>query len=119
MDNIPTLIEPGTKHFIRGTLKQCRLFKEKYTNTIFNISAFLVLCATIGLLLWWRYKGKLTSHDIVEKNRQKQEYLISKLQQLSAIRKQKNTDMNMITDLPTFDKQPELHNLHRFTPMKI
>lgn len=114
MDNIPTLIEPGTKHFIRGTLKQCHKFKEKYINTIFNISAFVALCTTIGLLLWWRYKGKLTSHEIAEKNRQKQEYLISKLQQLSAIRKQKNNAQNMITDLPTFDRQPELHNLRHF-----
>jgi hypothetical protein len=111
MDNIPTLIEPGTKHFIRGTLKQCHRFKEKYINTMFNISAFLVLSATIAVILWWRYKGKLTQHEIAEKNRQKQEYLVSKLQQLSAIRKQNNRNKNMITDLPTFDKQPELYNL--------
>ena len=31
-DNIPTLIEPGTKYFIKSTLKQCRSFKEKYSN---------------------------------------------------------------------------------------
>jgi len=114
MDNIPSLIEPGTKYFIRGTLKQCRLFKDQYTNTIFNISATVALCAAVTIILWWRYKGKLTAHDIANKNRQKQEYLISKLQQLSAIRKQQNKNSNMITDLPTFDKQPELHNLRRF-----
>ena len=114
MDNIPSLIEPGTKYFIRGTLKQCRTFKEKYTNTIFNICATAALCATVSAILWWRYKGKLTAHDIALKNRQKQEYLISKLQQLSAIRKQQNKNANMITDLPTFDKQPGLNTLRRF-----
>ena len=114
MDNIPTLIEPGTKHFIRGTLKQCHKFKEKYINTIFNISAFIALSATISIILWWRYKGKLTPHEIAEKNRQKQEYLVSKLQQLSAIREQNNRNKNMITDLPTFEKQPELYNLRGF-----
>ena len=111
MNNIPTLTEPGTKYFIQSTLKQCKKFKERYTNTIFNISAAIALCLTVSIVLWWRYKGKLTSHDIAEKNRQKQEYLISKLQKLSAIRKQQYKQNNMITDLPTFDAQPELYNL--------
>tara|TARA_Y100001958_G_C21244709_1_gene573979 strand:+ start:1286 stop:1630 length:345 start_codon:yes stop_codon:yes gene_type:complete len=111
MNNIPSLIEPGTKYFIRGTLKQCHSFKERYTNTIFNIGAALALFTTVGVILWWRYKGKLTAQDIAIKNRQKQEYIISKLQQLSAIRKQQNKNANMITDLPTFDRQPELYNL--------
>jgi hypothetical protein len=109
MDNLPSLIEPGTKYFIQGTLKQCKLFKEKYTNTIFNVGAALTLCIFVAVVLWWRYKGKLTHHEIAEKNRQKQEYIISKLQQLSAIR----TNNNMLTDLPTFDNHPELAVLQR------
>jgi len=109
MDNLPSLIEPGTKYFIQGTLKQCKAFKEKYISTIFNISASISLCVIVSIILWWRYKGKLTPGEIAEKNRQKQEYIISKLQQLSSIR----TKNNMLTDLPTFDSHPELAVLQK------
>ena len=33
----PILIEPGVKYFLSETLKQCKDFKDKYYNTLFNI----------------------------------------------------------------------------------
>jgi hypothetical protein len=48
----------------------------------------------------YRYKGKPTPAEIELKNRKKQEYIVSKLQQL-AIEKKKNTvNTSMITGLP-------------------
>ena len=40
--NAPSLIEPGVRYFIGGTLKECYKFKERHINTLFNIgmSAF-------------------------------------------------------------------------------
>ena len=38
MDNFskPSLIEPGVKYFLRETLKQCKDFKDKYSETLTN-----------------------------------------------------------------------------------
>lgn len=113
MNNTPLLIEPGTRYFLHNTLKQCHSYKEKYKNTVFNICAAIVFISTVIIILWWRYKGRLTKDDISLKNKQKKEYILSKLQYLAAIRKENNQKNNMITDLPTFDTQPELMNLRR------
>ena len=96
----PTLIEPGVKYFLNGTLKECRKFKDNYISLIFNISMILLLVALVGGFLMYRYKGKPTPAEIELKNRKKQEYIVSKLQQL-AIEKKKNTvNTTMITGLP-------------------
>ena len=96
----PTLIEPGVKYFLNGTLKECRKFKDNYISVIFNISMVLLLVALVGGFLMYRYKGKPTPAEIELKNRKKQEYIVSKLQQL-AIEKKKNTvNTSMITGLP-------------------
>jgi len=96
----PTLIEPGVKYFLNGTLKECRKFKDNYISLIFNISMILLLVALVGGFLMYRYKGKPTPAELELKNRKKQEYIVSKLQQL-AIEKKKNTvNTSMITGLP-------------------
>jgi hypothetical protein len=51
-------------------------------------------------ILYYRYKGKLTPGEVTVKNRKKQEYIVSKLQQLSAIKQNKT----MLTDLPLFNE---------------
>ena len=43
----PSLVEPGVKYFLRETLKQCKDFKDKYHNTLFNIGLFVFL---IGIM---------------------------------------------------------------------
>jgi hypothetical protein len=96
----PTLIEPGVRYFLNGTLKECRKFKDNYISVIFNISMILLLFLLIGGFLMYRYKGKPTPAELDLKNRKKQEYIVSKLQQL-AIEKKKNTvNTTMITGLP-------------------
>ena len=92
----PTLCEQGVKYYLRASLKEYHKMREKYTNHIFNISMFALFVIGTGIFLFVRYKGKLTPEEISEKERQKQEYIISKLQKLSAIKQNKN----MITGLP-------------------
>ena len=58
---------------------------------------FFILLVTV--ILYYRYKGRLTPSEIAIKNRREKEYIVSKLQQLSAIK----TKNSMLTDLPTFD----------------
>jgi hypothetical protein len=97
----PSLIEPGVRYFLNGTLKECRKFKDNYINIIFNISMVFLLIALIGGFLLYRYKGKPTPSELEAKNRRKQEYILSKLQQL-AIEKKHQQNTSMITGLPHF-----------------
>ena len=95
----PMLCEPGVKSFIGNTLKKTRIFKDKWINIIFNIGMCLLFIIMVGGFLLYKYKGRPTYTQLEEKQRKKHEYIISKLQTLSAI-KNKNT---LITDLPAWD----------------
>jgi hypothetical protein len=104
--NDPILIEPGVKYFIGGTLKECSSFKKTYVNVIFNIAMAVLFLTIISVFLIYKYKGKLTLNEQKIKNNQKQEYILSKLQQLNMHKKQQEKqEMNksMITDLPHWD----------------
>tara|TARA_Y100000996_G_C22240569_1_gene527525 strand:- start:315 stop:617 length:303 start_codon:yes stop_codon:yes gene_type:complete len=99
MSTNPILCEPGIKYFLRSSLKESHKFKERYINFFFNIGMFGLFVIVLFSILYYRYKGKLTPSEIALKNRRKQEYIVSKLQQLTDIKK----NNNMLTDLPVFD----------------
>ncbi len=98
----PTLIEPGVRYFLNGTLKECKKFKDNYISVIFNIGLIVLLIVSIGGFLMYRYKGKPTQKEMELKERKKQEYIISKLQQLAYEKKKNTPNTTMITGLPTF-----------------
>lgn len=101
--SVASLIEPGMKYFLGSTLRECRLFKYAHYNVIFNSIMTLLFLLVIGSLLFYCYKGKLTPAEIALKNRQKQEYIISKLQQLALYKKKQTQSQSLITDLPSWD----------------
>jgi hypothetical protein len=103
MEKLPILIEPGVKYFIGGTLKECKKFKEQHISFLFNIFLFIAFISLLGIILFFRYKGKLTYEEIAVKNKQKKEYIISKLQQIAIEKKKQQTNSDMITDLPIWD----------------
>ena len=106
-----SLVEPGVKYFIGNSLKQCREFKNKYYNIFFNIGIFIALVLSISLFLMYKYKGNITPAEREMKNRKKQEYIVSKLQNISQIKK--DISQRIITDLPNWSDHPELGNLQR------
>jgi hypothetical protein len=108
-----TLVEPGVKYFISCSLRQCREFKDKYINILFNIGMFALFIIIISGILVYKYKGKMTPIEREIINRKKQEYIVSKLQQIAVIKKQ-NSEM-LITNLPNWTDHPELSIL-RSTP---
>ena len=89
MDNNSTLIEPGMKYFLGKTLKECKKFKNNYYSNIYNIVTCIVLILILALIFLYRYKGKLTNEEINNKNIQKKEYILSKLQQYAIHKKNK------------------------------
>ena len=55
--NVPSLIEPGVRYFIGGTLKECCKFKDRYINVFFNIGITILFIVMITIFLLYRYKG--------------------------------------------------------------
>lgn len=97
-----SLTEPKIKFFISNALKECRQFKERHINLFFNIFMFLLFVIFISGFLIYKYKGKLTNKEMIIRNNQKKEYIISKLRKMS-LDKNKQSE-NIITDLPIFDR---------------
>lgn len=99
----PSLCEPGMKYFLKGSLKECKKFRDNHSTLLFNLGAIVILCIGIGGMLWYRYKGKPSPEEIKQKQRETHSYLISKLQQYTAAKQ--NSDPNMITNLPIWDRK--------------
>lgn len=101
----PLLTEPGVKYWVTQTLRECRKFKDRNISIFFNISMLVLFSVVVGGFLAYKYKGKLTQAEIAEKNKKKQEYIVSKLQNIALIKK---ASSSMITDLPTWNNHPEV-----------
>lgn len=97
----PILTEPGVKYFLNETLKQCHSFKEKYNNMMFNIGITITFFIILGILLLYKYKGKLTPDEILKKEADKKQYILSKIKnyQETKLRAQQQ----LITGLPHWD----------------
>jgi hypothetical protein len=109
----PMLTEPGVKYFLNETLKQCHKFKEKHQNMIVNIGLLLGFFIILGILLLYKYKGKLTPEEIAEKDLEKKRYILSKIRnyQDAKIKSQQE----LITGLPHWDNEFDIIN---DTPLK-
>ena len=68
------------------------------SDRIVNILLFLGFLGITGLLLYYRYKGKLNPEEIKAKENIKKQYLFEKLHKISYEKRKEN--QNLITDLP-------------------
>lgn len=109
--NIPKLTEPGVKYWLSQNLKEYKQFKEKHFGYIYNFIILGILVLVVSGFLAYKYKGNITPEELAEKNKQKQEYIISKLQQLALYKKQ--NDSQMLTGLPLWGKHSEMDVYNR------
>ena len=101
MDIKPYLVERGVKSFVNSTLKQCREFKNKYNNVMLNIGLFVGLVILLCAILLFKYKGKLTPEQKINKEREKKQYILTKIRNFQDA-KQK-AQQELITGLPHWD----------------
>ena len=97
----PNLTEPGVTYFLHHTLKQCHVVKDNFYNMIFNVGLFIGFLLILGGILMYKYKGKLSPVEIERKNKEKQQYILSKIkifQQSKRIAQQE-----LITGLPNWE----------------
>lgn len=97
----PTLVEPGVKYFLKETLKQCRDFKNKYNNLLFNIGLGVTFFLILGVILIYKYKGKLTPTEKEQKNKEKQQYILSKIKNFQDAKR--IAQQELITGLPQWE----------------
>jgi len=97
------LTEPGVKYFINETLKQCHQFKENHQHIIFNIGLLVMFFIILGVLLFYKYKGKLSEEEIEQKELLKKQYILSKIRNFkdSKIKSQQE----LITGLPHYENE--------------
>jgi uncharacterized transporter YbjL len=107
----PRLIEPGVKYFLSSTLVQCNNIKYKYYNFIYNLGLFIGLISIISIFLYYKYTQKNNKKVQEEKRRTEQEYIMNKLRFIQDYRKDQVS--NLLTDLPTFQNNPEVQLFNR------
>ena len=102
----PLLVEPGVKYFLRETLKQCNNFKNKYHHTLFNVGMFLLFVCIIAFVLMYKYKGKLTPEEKRQKERETQQYIMTKIKNYQDAKRIAHQEL--ITGLPGWDNEYDL-----------
>lgn len=104
----PFLVEPGTKYFLSETLKQSHEFRIKYENYIINIGLFIFFLICLGGLLYYKYKGRLTPLEKQQKEREKQQYILSKIKNFQENKRRMHQEL--ITGLPDWENEFETVN---------
>jgi hypothetical protein len=107
----PSLTEPGVKFFLHQTLKQCHVVRENFHNMVFNIGLFIAFLLVLGLILMYKFKGKMTPAEIEQKNREKQQYILSKIQKFQQAKRVARQEL--ITGLPAWESEYDIiHSKH-------
>ena len=102
----PVLTEPGVKYFLSQTLKQCHIIKNNFHNTVFNVGLFIAFLLILGLILLYKYKGRLTDVEKHKKNQEKQQYILSKIKNLQEAKRKAHQEL--ITGLPNWDSEYDI-----------
>ena len=102
----PCLTEPGVRYFLNQTLKQCHIIKNNLHNTIFNIGLLIAFFIILGLILLYKYKGKLTPVELERKNKEKQQYILSKIKNFQESKRRAHQEL--ITGLPQWQSDGDI-----------
>lgn len=104
----PILTEPGVKYFMNEMLKQCHKVKENYQNTILNIGLLVLFIVILGILLIYKYKGKLTPEEMEQKETEKKYYILSKIKNFQDAKVK--AQQSLITGLPHWENEFDIIN---------
>jgi len=102
----PNLTEPGVKYFLHQTLKQCHIARDNFHNMVFNIGLFIAFLLILGFILLYKYKGKLSPVEVAQKNKEKQQYILSKIKNFQ--QSKRIAHQELITGLPNWDNEYDI-----------
>lgn len=101
MSSKPLLTEPNVKTFLGSALRECQKFKMVYNNTIMNLALLGCFIFILIVILVCKYRGKLTEREKQIREREKQEYILSKIKNYQTARAYSHN--HLITELPNFE----------------
>ncbi len=102
----PLLVEPGIKYFLHETLKKCKEYKEQYNNYLYNAGLFIFFTLILGAILLYKYRGKLSTEEMQQRDREKKQYILSKIKNFQDAKRIAHQEL--ITSLPNWDNEYEL-----------
>ncbi len=102
----PSLTEPGVKYFLYQSLKQCHSVRTHFHNYIFNIGLFILFIVILGVILIYKYKGKLSPVELEKRNREKQQYILEKIKMLQNAKRVAHQEL--ITGLPAWENEYDI-----------
>ncbi len=104
----PRLTEPGIKYFLNETLKQCHIYKINYNNILINIGLFIGFLLILGAILFYKYKGRQTQVEKERKDKEKQQYILSKVKTFQDAKRIAHQEL--ISGLPGWDSEYDIIN---------
>ena len=75
----PSLVEPTIKVIMKQQLDICNQDKYHKNSTILNVALGIIIISIISIILYINYKGKQDKQSIKDKERNKKEYILSKI----------------------------------------
>lgn len=73
------LIEPNAKYFLYRTLQKCHEIKIRYFSLWVNLAVFLVFCGGLFVVLYYKYKGRMSPYEQRQRMLRDQQYILSKI----------------------------------------
>ena len=73
---------------------------------VFNIGLFIGFLLILGLILLYKYKGKLSPVELQQKNKEKQQYILSKIQNFQHAKR--TAQQELITGLPAWESEHDM-----------
>jgi hypothetical protein len=73
---------------------------------VFNIGLFIAFLLVLAFILLYKYKGKMTPVEIAEKNKEKQQYILSKIKNFQQAKRIAHQEL--ITGLPNWESEYDI-----------
>ena len=70
---------------------------------VFNIGLLIAFLLILGFILLYKYKGRLTPSEKARQDREKQEYILTRIKQLQENKRRAHQEL--ITGLPNWDNE--------------
>tara|TARA_B100001094_G_C17800136_1_gene608702 strand:- start:104 stop:508 length:405 start_codon:yes stop_codon:yes gene_type:complete len=106
----PILIEPGVSHFFSENLKLCQAKRNIYINNVYNVTMFLLFMCILFMILYYKYTGKLTPYEKIEKTQRERLYILNKVKTMKLEKAKQQQEL--ITNLPIIgDDNNQIKNI--------
>lgn len=109
----PILVENGFKYFINESLKNCKKIKQEYFNNLYNAGLFLFLVVLIFLILFVKYKGRLTKEEIKKREKVKEQYVLERIKNYQDDKRRNS--QKLISGLPHWcNEYDDIYNKNKY-----